>query len=51
MVWVWVVTTAFVGATFITVKLRGNKKMPHALRDAIAADAIFGALLLLRALL
>jgi hypothetical protein len=51
MVWVWVVTTAFVVATFITVKLRGNKKMPHALRDAIAADAIFGALLLLRAFL
>jgi len=25
--------------------------MPHALRDAIAADAIFGALLLLRAFL
>jgi hypothetical protein len=36
---------------FITVKLRGYKKMPHALLDAIAADAIFGALLLLRALL
>jgi hypothetical protein len=35
---VWVVTTAFVIATLITVKL------PHALRDAIAADAIFGAL-------
>jgi hypothetical protein len=50
MVWVWVVTTAFVVATFITVKLRGYKKMPRALRDAIAADAIFGALLLLRAL-
>jgi hypothetical protein len=50
MVWVWVVTTAFVVATFITVKLRGYKRMPHALRDAIAADAIFGALLLLRAL-
>jgi heme/copper-type cytochrome/quinol oxidase subunit 3 len=43
MVWVWVVTTAFVIVTFITVKLRGYKKMPHALRDAIAADAIFGA--------
>jgi hypothetical protein len=51
MVWVWVVTTAFVVATFITVKLRGYKKMPHALRDAIAVDLIFGALLLLRALL
>ena len=51
MVWVWVVTTAFVVGTFITVKLRGYKKMPHALRDAIAADAIFGVLLLLRALL
>ena len=51
MVWVWVVTTAFVVTTFITVKLRGYKKMPHALRDAIAADAIFGALLLLHALL
>jgi hypothetical protein len=50
MVWVWAVTTAFVVATFITVKLRGNK-MPHALRDAITADAIFGVLLLLRALL
>jgi hypothetical protein len=51
MVWVWVVTTAFVVATFITVKLRGYKEMPHALRDAIAADVIFGALLLLHALL
>jgi hypothetical protein len=51
MVWVWAVTTAFVVATFITVKLRGYKKMPHALRDAIAADAIFGVLLLLRGLL
>ncbi len=49
-VWVWVVTTAFVVTTFITVKLRGYKKMPRALRDAIAADAIFGALLLLHAL-
>jgi hypothetical protein len=47
MVWVWVVTTAFVVVTFITVKLRGYKKMPHALRDAIAADAIFGVLILL----
>jgi hypothetical protein len=51
MVWVWMVTTAFVVVTFITVKLRGYKKMPHALRDAIAADAIFGALLLLHSLL
>jgi hypothetical protein len=51
MVWVWVVTTAFVVATFITVKQRGYKKMPHALRDAIAADAVFGALLLVHALL
>jgi hypothetical protein len=50
MVWVWVVTTDVV-VTFITVKLRGYKKMPHALRDAIAADAIFGALLLLHSLL
>lgn len=47
----WVVTTAFVVATFIAVKLRGYKKMPHALRGAIAADVIFGALLLLHALL
>lgn len=51
MVWVWVVTTAFVVITFITVKRRGYKKMPHGLRDAIAADAIFGALLLLHAIL
>jgi hypothetical protein len=51
MVWVWVVTTAFVVVTFIIVKRRGYKKMPHALRDAIAANAIFGALLLLHALL
>jgi hypothetical protein len=51
MVWVWMVTTSFVVVTFITVKLRGYKKMPHALRDAIAADAIFGALLLLHSLL
>jgi hypothetical protein len=51
MVWMWVVTTAFVVVTFVTVKLRGYKKMPHALRDAIAADAIFGALLLLHSLL
>jgi len=47
MVWVWVVTTASVVVTFITVKRRGYKKMPHALRDAIAADAIFGVLILL----
>jgi len=26
MVWVWVVTTAFIIVTFITVKLRGYKK-------------------------
>jgi hypothetical protein len=51
MIWVWVVTTAFVVVTFITVKRRGYKKMPHALRDAIAANAIFGVLLLLHALL
>jgi hypothetical protein len=47
MVWVWVVTTAFVVVTFITVNRRGYKRMPHALRDAIAADAIFGVLILL----
>ena len=35
----------------VTTKVRGYKKMPPALRDAIAADAIFGALLLLRTLL
>ena len=51
MGWMWVLTTAFVVVTFITVKLRGYKRMPHALRDAIAADAIFGALLLLHSLL
>ena len=51
MLWVWVVTTAFVVVTFITVKRRGYKKMPKALRDAIAANVIFGALLLLQALL
>jgi hypothetical protein len=50
MVWVWVVTTAFVITTFITVKRRGYKKLPYALRDAIAADAIFGVLLLVHAL-
>jgi hypothetical protein len=38
-------------ATFITVKLRGYKEMPHALRDAIAVDTIFGALLLLHSLI
>jgi hypothetical protein len=51
MVSVWLVTTGFVIATFVTTKMRGYKKMPPALRDAIAADAIFGALLLLRMLL
>ncbi len=50
MVWVWV-TTAFVVVTFITVKRRGYKKMPRALRDAIAADAIFGALLLVHSVI
>ena len=50
MVWVWLVTTSFVIATFVTAKLRGSKKMPRALRDAITADAIFGALLLIRTL-
>jgi hypothetical protein len=48
---VWVVTTAFVVVTFITVKRRGYKKMLHGLRDAIAANAILGALHLLHALL
>jgi len=33
------------------LKARGYKKMPRALRDAIAADAIFGVFLLVRALL
>jgi heme/copper-type cytochrome/quinol oxidase subunit 3 len=51
MVSVWLVTTGFVIATFLIMKVRGYKKMPRALRDAIAADAIFGALLLVRALL
>jgi hypothetical protein len=51
MVSVWLVTTGFVIATFVIMKERGYKKMPRALRDAIAADAIFGALLLVRALL
>jgi hypothetical protein len=51
MVSVWLVTTGFVIATFVTTKVRGYRKMPRALRDAIAADAIFGALLLMRALL
>jgi hypothetical protein len=45
------VTTAFVVATFRHCELRGYKNMPHALRDAIVADAICGVLLLLRALL
>jgi hypothetical protein len=35
----------------ITVKRRGYKKMPLALRDAIASNAIFGGLLFPRALL
>jgi hypothetical protein len=51
MVWVWLITTSFIVATFVTTKLRGSKKMPRALRDAIAADAVFAALLLIRALL
>jgi hypothetical protein len=51
MVSVWLVTTGFVIATFAITKVRGYKKMPRALRDAITADAIFGALLLLRALI
>jgi hypothetical protein len=51
MVWVWLVTTSFVIATSVTTKLRGSKKMPRALRDAITADAIFAALLLIRTLL
>jgi hypothetical protein len=51
MGWVWVVATGFVIATFATAKARGYKKMPRALRDAIVADAIFGSLLLFRALL
>jgi hypothetical protein len=50
MVSVWVVMTSFAVATFVITKKRGYKKMPRALRDAVAADAIFGALLLLRAL-
>jgi hypothetical protein len=33
------------------VKWRGYKKLPYALRDAIAAGAIFGVLLLVHALL
>jgi hypothetical protein len=45
------VTTGFVIATFAITKVRGYKKMPRPLRDAIAADAIFGALLPLRAVL
>jgi heme/copper-type cytochrome/quinol oxidase subunit 3 len=51
MVSVWLVTTGFVVATFLITKARGYKKMPHALRDDIAADAFFGVLLLLRAML
>jgi hypothetical protein len=51
MVLLWLVTTGFVIATFLTTKVRGYKKMPRGLRDAIAADAVFGALLLLRSLL
>jgi hypothetical protein len=51
MVWVWLVTTGFVIATFVTTKVRGSKKLPAPLRDAIAADAVFGALLLMRAVL
>jgi hypothetical protein len=35
------VTTGFVIATFLITKLRRYKKMPRALLDAIAADAIF----------
>jgi hypothetical protein len=50
MVWVWLVTTSFVIATFVATKLRGSK-MPRALRGTITADAIFGALLLIRTLL
>jgi hypothetical protein len=48
MLWVWVVTTAFVVATLTDVKLRAGKVMPPALWHAIIADAIFGGLLLLR---
>jgi hypothetical protein len=33
------------------MKVRGYEKIPRALRDAITADAIFGALLLMRAFL
>jgi hypothetical protein len=51
MVFVWLVTTGFVIATFVITKVRGYRRMPRALRDAIAADLIFGALLLVRALL
>jgi hypothetical protein len=51
MVSVWLVTTGLVIATFVITKVRGYKKMPRGLRDAITADAIFGALLLVRALL
>jgi hypothetical protein len=49
MLWVWVVTTAFVVATVRIVRLRGAKVvLPAALWQAIIADGIFGALLLLR---
>ena len=48
---VWLVTTGFVIATFVIMKVRGYEKIPRALRDAITADAIFGALLLMRAFL
>jgi hypothetical protein len=51
MLWVWVVATAFVVVKFITVKRRGYKTCRMHLRDAIAADAIFGALLVVHALL
>jgi hypothetical protein len=51
MMSVWLVTTGFVIATFLITKVRRYKRMPRALLDAIAADAVFGALLLLRALL
>jgi hypothetical protein len=51
MLSVWLVTTGFVIATFLITKARGYKKMPRALRDAIAADAVFGVLLLLRVML
>jgi hypothetical protein len=41
MVSVWLVTTGFVIATFLTTKARGyKKKMPRALLDAIAVRAM-----------